>query len=161
MNISQLNKCYCGLQTRVVVLEEAGGGVGPAGPAGADGADGAAGPAGADGAAAAAQAFQTLTDGATITWIASAAAFENNAVVTLGGNRTLAMSGWTSGMKGVLRVIQDGTGGRTLTLPATSTVPDGGAGVISLSTTINAVDLVYVICHGTNLYHFILLPNLT
>lgn len=107
------------------------------------------------------QSFQTLTDGATVTWTADGSVAENNAVVTLAGNRTLAMSGWTSGMKGVLRVIQDGTGGRTLTLPATSTVPDGGGGVISLSTAGNAVDLVYVICHGTNLFHFILLPNLT
>lgn len=107
------------------------------------------------------QSFQTLTDGATVTWTADGSVAENNAVVTLAGNRTLAMSGWTSGMKGVLRVIQDGSGGRTLTLPATSTVPDGGGGAIALSTAGNAVDLVYVICHGTNLYHFILLPNLT
>ena len=28
MNITQLNRCYCTLQARVVVLEEGGGGVG-------------------------------------------------------------------------------------------------------------------------------------
>lgn len=126
-------------------------------PTGDKGDAGATGPTGG----ATIQAFQTLTDGATVTWTADGSVAENNAVVTLGGDRTLAMSGWTSGMKGVLRVIQDGTGGRTLTLPATSTVPDGAGGVVSLTTAGNAVDLLYVICHGTNLYHFIHVPNLT
>ena len=39
-----------------------------------------------------------------------------NAVVTLGGNRTLnAPSGDTAGRRGYLRVVQDGSGGRSIT----------------------------------------------
>mgnify|MGYP000865916295 FL=1 len=59
------------------------------------------------------EASQTLTDQANIAWDMSAAP---NAVVTLGDNRTLdAPTGEVAGMRGYLRVIQDGTGGRTLT----------------------------------------------
>ena len=55
----------------------------------------------------------TLTDGATINWDMSD---ESVAKVTLGGNRTLAAP--TNGSTGQfcsINVIQDGTGGRTLT----------------------------------------------
>lgn len=58
----------------------------------------------------------TLTDAATIAWDMSTG---TNFVVTLGGNRTLgAPTGETAGQFGTLRVIQDGTGGRTLTFNA-------------------------------------------
>lgn len=58
---------------------------------------------------------QTLTDGATINWDM---ALGLNAVVTLGGNRTLAAPTNPPfiGASGHLIVIQDGTGDRTLTL---------------------------------------------
>lgn len=56
---------------------------------------------------------QTLTDGATINWNLDSGP---NAKVTLGGNRTLANPTQENlGQHGTLRVIQDGTGGRTLT----------------------------------------------
>lgn len=94
-------------------------------------------------------AFETLTDGATITW-----AFANervrNATVTLGGNRTLAFTGILNGATGVLIVKQDGTGSRTLTLPAGSVVIGGGGGAVTLTTTANAGDVLSFYYDGTN-----------
>ena len=67
---------------------------------------------------------QTLTDGATITWDYSAGA---EAKVTLGGNRTLAITNLPTGrvVYGVLEVYQDGTGSRSLTLPTPRTTNGG------------------------------------
>lgn len=99
-----------------------------------------------------APAFTTLTDGATITWTVSASLTVQNGTVTLGGNRTLAFSGIAAGMTGVLIVKQDGTGSRTLTLPASSKVIGGGAGAITLTTTASAIDILTWVYDGTNYY---------
>lgn len=90
---------------------------------------------------------QTLTDGATITFNANSG---SNAVVTLGGNRTLAFSNQTAGTYYTLRVIQDGTGSRTLAMPSGSKVINGGAGAVTLSTAASAVDLLTFYYDGTN-----------
>lgn len=94
-----------------------------------------------------------LTDGATITWTLNPQVSSQNASVTLGGNRTLA---WGStppaGYTGVLKVTQDGTGSRTLALPANSKVVNAGAGVITLTTTAGAVDIITFWSDGTNTY---------
>ncbi|MCA6468801.1 MAG: hypothetical protein IM591_00240 [Chitinophagaceae bacterium] len=90
---------------------------------------------------------QTLTDGATITFNANNG---SNAVVTLGGNRTLAFSNTRTGAYYTLRVIQDGTGGRTLAMPASVRVIGGGGGVVTLSTAANSVDLISFYFDGTN-----------
>lgn len=92
---------------------------------------------------------QTLTDGVTVTFNATNG---SNAVVTLGGNRTLAWSNTVAGTYYTLRVIQDATGSRTLTLPAGSKVIGGGSGAITLSTAANAVDLITFYYDGTNYY---------
>lgn len=92
---------------------------------------------------AASAAFFTLTDGATISWNTASG---YNAVVTLGGNRALATP--TNPKEGVvycLQVRQDGTGSRTLSWPA-GVVLWGGAGAPTLSTAVNAVDMVYLHC---------------
>jgi hypothetical protein len=61
-------------------------------------------------------AVQTLVDAATVAWDG---ALGQNAQVTLGGNRTLgAISNPVNGTLYRLRVIQDGTGGRTLAFNA-------------------------------------------
>lgn len=66
-----------------------------------------------------ASTIQTLTDAATITWDG---ALGQNATVTLGGNRTLAaITNPINGAVYILRVLQDGTGSRTLTLNAAFT----------------------------------------
>lgn len=95
-------------------------------------------------------AFTTLTDGATITW--TVAGLVNNATVTLGGNRTLAFSGIVAGMTGTLKVVQDGTGSRTLTLPSGSKVIGGGAGAVTLTTTAAAIDILAFVYDGTNYF---------
>jgi len=95
--------------------------------------------------------FTTLTDGATITWTVTSSRI-NNATVTLGGNRTLAISGAAAGYNGVLIVKQDGTGSRTLTLPGSSKVIGGGSGAITLTTTASAIDVLSWYYDGTNYY---------
>jgi len=92
-------------------------------------------------------AFATLTDGATVTWDMDVS---DNAEVTLGGNRTLAISNPKEGHVGILKVIQDGTGGRTLALPANSLVLNDGGGAITLSTTAGDVDVLSYIYDGTD-----------
>lgn len=96
-------------------------------------------------------AVETLTDGATVTW-AFAGNKSRNAKVTLAGNRTLAVSGATDGASGTLIVIQDGTGSRTLALPAGSKVINAGAGVATLSTGAGDIDILAFIFDGTTYY---------
>lgn len=91
-------------------------------------------------------AFSALSDGATITW-ATAGARVNHATVTLGGNRTLDITGEVDGAQGVLIVTQDGTGSRTLSLPG---IEVGGG--ITLSTAAGAVDVLAWICSGSTIY---------
>lgn len=84
----------------------------------------------------------TLTDGATIT---PDFAVTNHFQVTLAGNRTLANpSNQTAGQSGAIRIVQDGTGSRTLAYGSNWKFPNGTAPV--LTTTANAVDiLVYFV----------------
>lgn len=98
------------------------------------------------------QAYVTLSDGATVTW--TLGGIINNASVTLGGNRTLSLSGLSNGMGGTLIVNQDGTGSRTLTLPSecTNKVINGGAGAVTLSTAAGSVDILTFTYDGTNCY---------
>lgn len=95
-------------------------------------------------------AVATLTDGATVTWTFNGAE-QLNAKVTLGGNRTLAISGATTGASGTLVVIQ-GAGGQTLALPASSYVVNAGAGVATLSAGAGDIDILSFLFDGTNYY---------
>lgn len=90
--------------------------------------------------------FQTLTDGATISW---AVADGYNAVVTLGGNRTLSITDAVSGDSGTLVVKQDAEGSRTLTLPSGSLEINGS---ITLSTSANSIDILGWLYDGSNYY---------
>jgi hypothetical protein len=96
-------------------------------------------------------AFVTLTDAVTVTWATNGARV-NNAKVTLGGNRTLDITGEVDGASGVLIVVQDGTGSRTLTLPGSSKVIGGGAGAITLSTAAGSIDILSWVYDGTDFY---------
>lgn len=93
---------------------------------------------------------QTLTDGSTITWNTASGI---NAQVTLTSTgRTLAMSNLTAGYTYTLRVIQDGTGSRTLTTwPSGTKWPFAGA-VPAQSSGANQYDLYTLYYDGTNLY---------
>jgi hypothetical protein len=97
---------------------------------------------------------QTLTDAATITWNPANGL---NANVTLGGNRTLSFTTTpASGSYGTLVVTQDGTGGRTLTLPSgTHKVLGSATSTISLSATAGAKDILNFYYDGlTSTYYW-------
>ena len=92
---------------------------------------------------------QTLTDGATVTFDAASGTL---AQITLVGNRTLAFSNFNAGDYLTLIVIQDGTGGRTLTLPAGVKVIGGGGGAVILSTAAASQDIITFFKIGTTIY---------
>jgi len=102
-----------------------------------------------------ASAPQNLTDAATISWNPANGL---NANVTLGGNRTLSFSATpASGSYGTLVVTQDGTGGRTLTLPSGTNKVLGSTATttIALSTAANAKDILNFYYDGlTSTYYW-------
>lgn len=80
-------------------------------------------------------AFGTITDGATVTLDL---AVNVNYTWTIGGNRTLANpSNMVVGMRGTIRITQDGTGNRTLSFGSKWKKPGGS---IALSTAAGAID---------------------
>lgn len=89
----------------------------------------------------------TLTDAASIAWDLSAG---NIATVTLGGNRTLANPTQLAVGTYVLKVIQDGTGSRTLAYGNNFKWPSATAP--TLSTAASAVDILTFICDGSSMY---------
>ena len=93
------------------------------------------------------QAYTTDDDGATVTF---SMATSNVHTVVLGGNRTLAVSNTVTGQPFVLRLVQDGTGSRTVTWFATIKWPN--AVVPTLTTTLNKTDVFGFICTGSNTY---------
>jgi hypothetical protein len=95
---------------------------------------------------------QALTDAATIDWNPTNGL---NAIVTLGGNRTLSFASMPAiGSYGTLVVTQDATGGRTITLPSTSNKVLGSTSTttITLSSAANAKDILNFYYDGTNCY---------
>ena len=93
-----------------------------------------------------AQAFTTLTDAATIAVDLNTGV---NFKVTLGGNRTLgAPTNAKEGQSGVIQVIQDGTGSRTLAYNAAWSF--GNAGAPTLSTTAGKIDLISYVVLSTS-----------
>lgn len=83
-------------------------------------------------------AYVTLTDAATV---AVDMSLGNQFQVTLGGNRTLgAPTNVVAGQSGVIRVVQDGSGSRTLAYNSVFKFPGGTAP--TLTTAANAVDLL-------------------
>lgn len=95
------------------------------------------------------QSPQTLTDAATVSWDMASNA---NAKVTLGGNRALAVSNAVAGITYTLEIIQDGTGSRTLSLPAGWKGYNGQGTTLTLTTTASAVDILTVYYNGTTYY---------
>ena len=95
-------------------------------------------------------ALNTLTDAATIAVDLSLA---NNHTVTLGGNRTLGNpTNARPGQTGSIFIVQDGTGGRTLTPAANWHFAKGGAHP-TFSTAANAVDRIdYIVRTSTSIH---------
>jgi len=95
----------------------------------------------------AAQPLITLTDAATITMDLNASkSFD----VTLGGNRTLAVSNAKKGDRFSIRIKQDATGSRTVTW--FSTIAWAGSSAPTLTVTANKTDTLGFLCTGTNTY---------
>jgi len=92
---------------------------------------------------------QTLSDGANISFVMSTG---NYATVTLAGNRTLDNPTGKRRGHGMIKVIQDGTGSRTLAFGTDYEFVGGIAP--SLSTGAADVDIFPYFCDGTTLYMF-------
>ena len=95
-----------------------------------------------------AAAFVTLTDAATVA-VDFSAGF--NFTLTIGGNRTLGNpSNMKAGQSGIIRIIQDGTGSRTLAYSSYWKFPNGNAP--TLSTAASAEDMLsYVVTSSTSI----------
>ena len=101
----------------------------------------------------------TETDGATVTFTLSDKTKGKIRSVTLGGNRTLAISGETVGQVFMIRIIQDGTGSRTVTWFSTIKWPDNV--VPTLTTTASKIDVFgFLVTSAGNYEGFILGQNL-
>lgn len=99
----------------------------------------------------------TLTDGATVTPDFS---LGNNFTLTLGGNRTLANpTNLTAGQSGVILVLQDSTGSRTLSFGSYWKFPGGTAP--TLTTTASAVDLLVYFVESSSRISAILSANMS
>jgi hypothetical protein len=75
-----------------------------------------------------------------------------NASINLTTNVILDLQNVIPGYVGFLVIKQDGTGNRTITLPAQSKVGGNGAGIITLSTAPNSIDILKFYYDGTNYY---------
>ena len=99
----------------------------------------------------------TLADGGTVTPDFS---LGNNFTLTLGGNRTLANpTNLTAGQSGVILVLQDGTGSRTLSFGSYWKFPGGTAP--TLTTTASAVDLLAYFVESSSRVSASLLANMS
>lgn len=102
------------------------------------------------------QDIVTATDGGTVTFNL---ANGNTQQVTLGGNRTLAISNAKVGQAFTLRIIQDGTGSRTVTW--FSTIKWENATVPTLTTTGGKTDVFVFLVTASGTYDgFIVGQNL-
>ena len=91
----------------------------------------------------------TDTDGSTVTFDMSSAG-GNLHQVTLGGNRTLAVSGVAVGQAFLVTLIQDGTGNRTVSWFAGISWQNGVTPV--LTTTASKKDVFAFVCIATDTY---------
>ena len=92
------------------------------------------------------QAYTNDVDGATVTFDMASSNIHN---VTLGGNRTLAVSNVSTGQAFVV-ILKQGSGGQTVTWWSTIKWVGGSAPV--LSTTASVWDIFAFIYDGTNYY---------
>lgn len=97
-----------------------------------------------------------LTDGATISWNVSRLPV---AKVTLGGSRTLNVSGLRPGEEYTLYVQQDGTGSRTITW--SGNVRWAGGSAPTLTTTAGALDVLAFTSDGSQVYGRTVVLNCT
>ena len=89
----------------------------------------------------------TATDGATVTFDLSDGNYQK---VTLGGNRTLALSNVKVGQFFVLDLVQDATGSRTVTW--FTTIKWAGGAAPTLTTTASKIDTLGFVCTSSGNY---------
>ncbi len=100
-------------------------------------------------------ALTTDSDAATITFDLSTSLH----TVTLGGNRTLALSNETVGQTFIIRLVQDATGSRTVTW--FTTIKWAGGSAPTLTTTASKTDVFGFICTSAGNYDgFVIGQNL-
>jgi len=100
--------------------------------------------------------YKSGTDGATITFDLDVASVHT---VTLGGNRTLAVENEDAGQCFIIRLVQDGTGSRTVTWFSTINWQDDTEP--TLTTTASKWDVFGFICSAADTYDgFIIGQNL-
>ena len=93
-------------------------------------------------------AFQTLTSAASVTWVLTSG---YNAYLEIKHNVTLVINPVAeNGMSGCLIIKQDGTGGRTLDLPANSKLL--GSTSLVLSSAPGSIDLLTFVYDGSYYY---------
>lgn len=92
-------------------------------------------------------AKSTIADGATVTQVVDPLTKNAFGQVTLGGNRTLAITGAVKGSQGILLVAQDGTGSRTLALPSNNLI---NAAYTPTTTATTGLDMLNWTYDGTN-----------
>jgi len=99
--------------------------------------------------------LKTNSDGATVTFDMSD---RNHHIVTLGGNRTLAVSNVSTGQAFIVHLKQDGTGSRTVTW--WGSINWAGGSEPTLTTTASKVDSFGFIYDGTNYFGYIIGQNI-
>jgi hypothetical protein len=92
--------------------------------------------------------WTTATDGTTVTFDLAVSRLQ---IVTLGGNRTLALSNAATGMVFCIFLKQDATGSRTVTWWSGITWAGGSAP--TLTTTASKADAFVFVCYGSNTYY--------
>lgn len=95
-------------------------------------------------------AITAATDGATVTFDL---AVSDKQKVTLGGNRTLAVSNAQIGQTFSLILIQDGTGGRAPTWFSGITWMTAGGAVPALSSAAGKINVFTFLCVGSGAYY--------
>lgn len=98
--------------------------------------------------------FVTVTIAASTFTVATAGQRVNNHKGTLNGNSTLSITGAVDGATGYIEVTQDGTGGRTFTLPAGTVL---GATTAVNTTASKKTGIVWI--YNGSTYSFILLQQ--
>ena len=73
-------------------------------------------------------------------------------VINMTGNITIAFSNAAAGQQGVIFLGQDGTGGRSFTLPAECKTPNGGGTISAVTTASTTSILSYTVLDASNTY---------
>lgn len=96
--------------------------------------------------------FSTLTDGATVTWTVASLEAISNRLLTIGGDRTLALSGALSGYSGNVKITASGSN-RSISIPAGVSHRMKGVGDTTVKTVTIPIGETYIftwLYDGTN-----------